>query len=144
MSDQEIMIQAINEARKSSEPIGCAVVITRNGEVVAKAYNQQRKRRDATAHAEILAIREAGKMLGDKNLDDCVIYSTCEPCIMCLSAMIFAKVPKLIYGTSMQKTFPDNMPITLMSGELLSATKHKLEIVGGFMEQECSVLLNTD
>jgi len=144
MENKDLMLLALEEAEKSDEFVGCGVVIAKNGEVVAKTYNMQRKTNNASAHAEINAIGEAGKKLGSKNLDGCVIYCTCEPCSMCLSAIIFAKIPKLFYGTSMQETFPDNLPITLTTEELLAHSDHKIEIEGGFMKDKCSILLRKD
>ncbi len=141
MTNEELMLIAIEEAKKSEEFVGCGVVIAKDGNVIAKTYNTQRKTNNASAHAEINAIGEAGKKLGNKNLGGCVIYCTCEPCSMCLSAIIFAKIPKLFYGTSMQETFPDNLPITLTTEELLAHSAHKIEIVAEFMKEDCLHLL---
>ncbi len=141
MDDKDLMLLALKEAKQSEEFVGCGVVIAKNGGVIAKTYNKQRKTNNATAHAEINAIQEAGQRLGNKNLERCVIYCTCEPCSMCLSAIIFAKISKLFYGTTMKETFPDNLPITLTTNELLAHSKHKIEIIEGFMKDECSVLL---
>lgn len=140
MQDKDLMLLAIEEAKKSSEFVACGVVIAKNGQMIVKAHNRQRETNNASAHAEINAISEAGKKLGNKNLEKCVIYCTCEPCTMCLSAIVFAKIPKLFYGTSLQETFPDNLPISLTTEELLKHSSHKLEIVAGFMKNECSVL----
>ncbi len=75
-------------------------VIVQDGRVIAKAHNQVLKTQDPTAHAEILAIRKACKKLGRFDLSDCIIYSSCEPCPMCLAAIIWAKIPQLYYGCS--------------------------------------------
>jgi len=141
MTDKDLMQLALEEAKKSDEFVGCGVVIAKDGEVISKTYNVQRKTCNATAHAEIRAIGEAGGKLGNKNLDGCTIYCTCEPCSMCLSAIVFAKIPKLYYGTSMKETFPDNLPIELTTAELLATSSHKIEVVGGLLKNECSVLL---
>ncbi len=141
MTSEELMLQAIEEAKKSSEPLKCGVVIAKDGEVVVKTHNAQRKTNDATAHAEIIAIKEAGHALGGKNLDKCVIYCTCEPCTMCLSAIVFAKIPKLYFGTTLKNASPDNMPIRLSSAELLKTCDHKIEIVAEYMKKESEALL---
>jgi len=141
MTNEEIMELALEEAQKSSEFVGCGVVIVKDGQIIAKTHNLQRATNNATAHAEINAIKEAGQKLGSKNLDNCEIYCTCEPCTMCLSAIIFAKISKLFYGTSMLETFPDNLPITLTTNELLSHANHKIEVVGGILKEECKKLL---
>ena len=87
---------AIQEAKKSSEKTKCGAVIVKDGKVVAKCHNSQRIDNDATAHAEINAIRAAGKKLNNKNIDACIIYCTCEPCSMCLSAIIISKISKAV------------------------------------------------
>ena len=141
MTDRDFMLLAIEEAKKSEDFVGCGVVIVKDGEIISKNFNVQRKTCNATAHAEIRAIGEAGGKLGNKNLEGCTIYCTCEPCSMCVSAIIFAKIPKLYYGTSMKETFPDNMPIELTTAELLATSNRKLEVIGGLLKEECSVLL---
>lgn len=143
MTNEELMLHSINEAKKSSEPLKCGVVIAKDGKIIAKTHNEQRKTNNATAHAEILSIKEAGQKLGRKNLDDCVIYCTCEPCTMCLSAIIFAKIPKLFFGTILKNASPDHMPISLSSEELLKTSSHKIEIIPEFMKHDTEVLLET-
>src|SRR5258706_11543006 len=101
MTDSELMFLAFEEAGKSAEPLPCGVVITNDGKVIAQSHNMQRLTHDSTGHAEILAIRNAGKELKNKNLDGCNIYSSCEPCTMCLSAIIFSKIEKLHFGISL-------------------------------------------
>lgn len=141
MTDEELMLQAIEVAKKSSEPLKCGVVIAKDGEVIAKTCNQQRKINNATAHAEILAIKEAGQKLGRKSLDDCIIYCTCEPCSMCLSAVIFAKLPKLYFGTTLKEASPDHLPIALTTKDLLKTSTHKIEIIPEFMKEKSKILL---
>lgn len=142
MTNEELMLQAIKEAKKSGEPLKCGVVIAKDGKIVAKTHNEQRKTNNATAHAEIIAIKEAGQVLGRKNLDNCVIYCTCEPCTMCLSAVILAKIPKLYFGTMLKNASPDHMPINLSSDELLKTSDHKIEIVAEFMKENSETLLS--
>ncbi|MCK9266590.1 nucleoside deaminase [bacterium] len=92
---------AVKEAFKGIQnqnggPFGA--VITHNGKVIAKTHNRVISSKDPTAHAEILAIREASKFLDKFDLSDCEIFSTCEPCPMCLSAILWARIKKLYYG----------------------------------------------
>jgi len=92
---------AIQEALKGMNanqggPFGA--VLVRNGKIISRAHNQVIKNNDPTAHAEILAIRKASKKLGRFDLSDCEIYTTCEPCPMCLAAIHWAKLKKLYYG----------------------------------------------
>lgn len=93
------MALAIAESQKSSEPLKCGVIISKNGEVVAQAHNSQRTDHDATAHAEIKAIATAGHKLQNKNLEGCTAFCSCEPCTMCLAALIFAKIDMIYYHT---------------------------------------------
>ena len=141
MNDKDLILQAIEEAKNSEEPLKCGVIIAKDGVIVAKTHNEQRKTNNVTAHAEIIAIKEAGQKLGRKNLDDCVIYCTCEPCTMCLSAIIFAKIPKLYFGTLLKNASPNHLPITLTTAELLNHSKHKIEIISEFMSGQCAKLL---
>jgi guanine deaminase len=101
MMNPKFMEVALKEARQGMEkneggPFGA--VIVKNNRVMAKAHNQVILSNDPTAHAEILAIRKAAKKLGRFNLSDCEIYSTCEPCPMCLAAIHWAKMKKLYFG----------------------------------------------
>ena len=95
----DLALKAAEKAGKSGEvPIGC--VIVRDGEVVAAAGNRTVTDRDPTAHAEILAIREAAERLGSERLTDCDLYVTLEPCTMCAGAISFARIRRLYYGAA--------------------------------------------
>ena len=102
----EFMKEAIKEAergmkQKDGGPFG-AVIVDKEGNIVAKGHNQVLSTNDPTAHAEISAIRTACQKLNTKNLSDYIIYSTCEPCPMCLSAIIWANIKTLYYGSTRQ------------------------------------------
>jgi len=137
MSDKEIMILAIDEAKKSSEPLPCGVVIAKDGVVIAKGFNKQHVLYNATAHAEILVIGEAGKILRNKNLFGCSIYCTCEPCTMCLSAIVFSKINKLVYGISLTEVSPSNKRIQISMDEFLSKCPNRPEVVNNYLVDEC-------
>ncbi len=95
----DLTLKAAEKAGKSGEvPIGC--VIVRDGEVVAAAGNRTLTDRDPTAHAEVLAIREASRKLGSERLTDCDLYVTLEPCTMCAGAISFARIRRLYYGAA--------------------------------------------
>jgi tRNA(Arg) A34 adenosine deaminase TadA len=101
--DLDFMRRAINLAKGSMEtnsggPFG--VVIVKNGEIIAEGYNQVTARNDPTAHAEIVAIRKACKVLNSFQLNECVIYTSCEPCPMCLGAIYWARPSKVYYASS--------------------------------------------
>lgn len=97
----KFMKMAVDEAfygirKGDGGPFGA--VIVKNGEVIAKGHNRVIIDNDPTAHAEVVAIREAGKALNDYNLKDCVLYTTCEPCPMCYSAIYWARIERVYYG----------------------------------------------
>lgn len=121
--DETFMHLAIEEARKSLEPLKCGVIVVKNGEVVVRAHNTQRLDHNAGAHAEMNAIRLAGQKLGSKDLVDCDFYCTSEPCSMCLSALSYAKVRKIYFGASLPEK-----------------AVHKPILVENFMEKECVAL----
>src|SRR5580692_8757482 len=102
MTDDESMLEAIELARSAQAagevPIGCVIVHQPSNRVVGRGFNRRVSDRDSTAHAEILAIREAGKTLGDWRLVDCTLYVTLEPCPMCAGAIVNARIPRLVYG----------------------------------------------
>ncbi len=132
---------AIEEAMKSKEPLKCGAVIAKDGQVIARSHNSQRESNDSSAHAEISAIRQAGRKLGNKYLEDCTIYCTCEPCIMCLSAISFAKIKKVIYGLSLRDVSPQDKLIDIDIGTFLAKAPHKFKVMKNFMEEECRKLL---
>ncbi len=96
------MTLALHEARAAMAsgevPVGAVLVQNEDGAVIARAHNQCETMRDATAHAEILAIREAGERLGRWRLTDCTLYVTLEPCPMCAGAIVMARLSRLVYG----------------------------------------------
>ncbi len=103
MNDLTFLRQAIQLAREHSAagksgPFGAVVV--HNGEVVGQGLNQVVQNQDPTAHAEVLAIRNAARRLGTHILDDCAIYCSCEPCPMCLSAIYWARIPRVVFASS--------------------------------------------
>ena len=105
------------------------------------AHNSQRKNSNAAGHAEINAIQKAGEKLGNKNLDGSTIYCTCEPCIMCLSAIIYAKIDCLVYGLNLSDVSPKNKMITIDIDTFLNNAPRKLKVVQNFMHKECKKLL---
>ena len=140
MNDREYMLEALKEARLAAAagelPVGCVVV--REGEIIARAHNECEARRDATAHAELLAIRAASRALGDWRLNDCTLYVTLEPCPMCAGAIVQARVGRLVYGAA--------DPGQGCAGSLYRlcedpAFPHFCPSEGGLLAEECSALL---
>ncbi len=141
--DVFFMDLAIKEAKKnlriSAKPFGA--VITRKGKVISKSCSLSDKLQDPTAHAEIEAIRQASKTLKSKYLPDCVLYTTCEPCVMCLGAALWAKIPKLVIGVS-RRNIPPKVHDFIYRDSKSWAEKHSLEnypvsIKDGVLEKEC-------
>lgn len=134
------MDMALQEARAAGErgevPVGC--VIVRGGEVVSRAGNRTLADRDPTAHAEIIAIRQAAATLGSERLDGCDLYVTLEPCVMCAGAVAFARIRRLYYGA------PDPKGGAVDHGVEFFASPtchHRPDVYGGLAEAEASALL---
>ncbi len=137
----KFMEVAIEEARKAEEeeeiPVGA--VIVKNGEILSRAHNMREQLRDPTAHAEILAIREAAKKINDWRLDGCEIYVTLEPCPMCASAILLARIQKIYFGAY---DFDNgacgsriNIPVSF------TVFGYRAEVTGGIMKDECKKIL---
>jgi len=133
----QIAIQEAQKAfQKNEVPIGA--VIVKNNQVIAKAYNQVITKKDATAHAEILAIQKACKKLKTEKLIDCDIYVTLEPCSMCAAAISHAQIKRLYYGASNPKEGAIEHNSKLYQNK---SCNYIPEVYSGFEEQKCSELL---
>ena len=137
MNDEEFMKVAICEAKKSLEsndvPIGAVIVI--DDKIIAKGYNQKEKNNQVTDHAEILAINHASKKLNNYRLDNATIYTTKEPCLMCMGAILSARIKRIVYGASDYRFGTE---------ELANKNKfnHKCDITSGVCKEECERLLS--
>jgi len=134
------MQQALRAAREAGlrheVPIGACVVI---GEaMVAVAGNRTRTDCDATAHAEIIALREAAQKVGNYRLGDATVYSTIEPCAMCAGALIQARVPLLVYGARDEKAGAVDTHFQICNSEKLN---HRVQVISGVLESECRRLM---
>lgn len=144
MADKKFMQLAIKEARKnfkflSGGPFGACIV--RKGRVIAAARNTVLKK-DATCHAEINAIRKASRKLGAYDLSGCVIYSTTEPCPMCFSAIHWAGIKKIIYGTKTSDAKKAGFnELNIPDSKLVSLGKSKIRLTGSVLVNECRCLL---
>jgi tRNA(adenine34) deaminase len=108
MLDERFMKRAVDLAQQSPEPVGCGVVIVNEGNIIAEAYNSQKADNIAVYHAEIKAIIEANRSLGIRKLKDATAYCSCEPCAMCLTALSYASVRRIVYHNTMHDLFPDD------------------------------------
>ena len=134
-SHEHFMRQAYQEAQKAFEqdevPIGAIIVL--NNQIIGRGYNQTEQLKDATAHAEMIALTSAFSSLGNKIIPEATLYVTVEPCMMCSGALYWSRIQTIVYGTPDEK-----------SG-FLSQSQHpffkKKEIISGIMEQECLELM---
>lgn len=136
------MEQAIALARTASEsnevPVGAVIVDEASGKVVASTHNETIRRGDPTAHAEMLAIREACAALGTSHLTGCTLYVTLEPCAMCAQAIAFSRISKLVYAASDAKGGAVEHGPTLFQQP---TCHHRPEIISGIGADEASILL---
>lgn len=139
MLDEEFMLEALIEAEKAAAdcevPVGA--VLVREGKILVRSCNQSIKNHDASAHAEILALRAAGARLKNYRLNECELYVTLEPCAMCLGAVVQARVKRLIYGAADPKA---GAVESIMSFPF-EKTNHELEIKGGILAEKCGKIL---
>ncbi len=138
--DERLMAGALEEARRCLDwgdvPIGA--VVARDEEVLAAFGNERERRGDPTAHAEVLALREAATRLGSWRLEGCTIYVTLEPCAMCAGALVLARVERLVFGAEDPKAgFAGSL------GDLVRDPRlnHRLEVEGGFLAEQSAELL---
>lgn len=114
-------------------PVG-AVIINAQGQLIAEAQNRRERDRDPTAHAEVLALREAGRLLNSWHLDGCTLYVTLEPCPMCAGAIIQARIALLVYGADDPKTGTIRTVANIPDSPY---SFHRLSVLGGIMESAC-------
>ena len=137
---KKYMVEALNEAKKAAEmgevPIGA--VIVRDGEIIARGHNMTETLKDPTAHAEMLAIRQASAKLGGWRLTGCSMYVTAEPCSMCAGAIVWSRIEKLIIGTMDPKAGACGSVFNIPQDERLN---HFVEIETGMMKEQCSLIM---
>lgn len=131
-SDEYYMALALEEAKKAvvldEVPIGC--IIVQNNNIIASSFNRKTIDNVATYHAEVLAIEEACKKLGTWYLENCTLYTTVEPCMMCTGAIIQSRISKVVYGTNNE------------AFGMISKIDTKIEVIGGILANDCSSILS--
>lgn len=141
-SDQYFMGEALRQAARAYEaeevPVGAVVV--RAGRIIARAFNQVETLKDATAHAEMLAITQAEEAVGDWRLADCTLYVTKEPCPMCAGAIVHVRFARVVFGAADLKGGAAGSAMNLLQFPTLN---HRCEISAGVRELECRTLLQT-
>jgi len=139
-SDDYFMGEALRQAARALEaeevPIGA--VIVRGGKIIARAFNQVESLKDATAHAEMLALTQAQAAAGDWRLTDCMLYVTKEPCPMCAGAIVHTRLARVVFGAADPKGGAAGSALNLLQFPTLN---HRCEITGGVREAECRALL---
>ena len=141
-SDESFMKQAVKQAKKAYDkletPIGCVIVY--QDKIIARGYNKRNMKKNTLAHAEILAINKASKVLGDWRLEDCTMYVTLEPCPMCAGAIVQARIPRVVIGSMNPKAGCAGSVLNLLQQDGLN---HQVEITKGVLVEECSGLMTS-
>jgi tRNA(adenine34) deaminase len=140
MSDLELMQQALDEARsaQAADEVPIGAVILFDGRVVARGQNRVLRDNDPTAHAEIIALREAARTIGNYRLTGCTLVSTLEPCAMCAGAMIHARVDRLVFGADDPKAGAAGSVLSVLNH---AALNHQMELERGLLAEESAALL---
>jgi len=140
VDDEAYMTLALEEARTAAAegevPVGCVVV--HRGNVIARAHNLRESLQDPTAHAEIVALRQAAEVLGHWRLEGATVYCTVEPCCMCAGALVNARVARLVYGVADPKSGACGSVLNVPAERRLN---HRFEVLGGVLEAEALELL---
>ena len=141
MDDEFFMRAALELASQAATagevPVGAIVV--KDGEIIGRGFNAPISRLDPSAHAEMLALREAAQFLGNYRLVDCQLFVTLEPCLMCAGAMMHARIAQLVYGASDPKTGACGSVVNMFSDPRLN---HHTAVRGGVLAEECGQLLS--
>jgi tRNA(adenine34) deaminase len=140
MNDIDWMQLALEEASLALEhddvPIGAIAV--RDGEIIGRGHNCRERDQDPTAHAEMIAIREASRVVGWWRLENVTLYCTLEPCAMCAGAMVLARLPRLVYAAPDPKAGAGGSIMNLLQHDLLN---HQVEVAGGVLADEAGALI---
>jgi len=140
MDVEQLMAEALVEARRARDasevPIGAVVAL--NGEIIGRGFNHPIGATDPTAHAEIVAMREAATRVGNYRLTGATLCVTIEPCLMCVGAMVHARIATLVYGAAEPRT---GAIVSTVDGAALPGHNHRVEIVSGVREDQCRALM---
>ncbi len=141
-SDHYFMGEALRQANRAyqAEEVPIGAVVVHNGRVIGRAYNQVELLKDATAHAEMLALTQAEEVLGDWRLNECTLYVTKEPCPMCAGAIVHTRIARVVFGAPDPKAGAAGGVMNLLQYPTFN---HRCEITRGVREQECRALLQS-
>ena len=139
--DEFFMKEAIRQAKKAEKlmevPIGCVIVY--EDKIIARGYNKRNLKKTTLAHAEIIAIAKAGKVINDWRLEDCTMYITLEPCQMCAGAIVQARIPRVVIGSMNPKAGCAGSVLNLLE---MKEFNHQVEVTRGVLDDECSRMLS--
>jgi tRNA(adenine34) deaminase len=139
-NDENFMREALRQAKKAYKagevPVGA--IVARAGKIIGRAYNQVELLKDATAHAEMLALTQAEAAVGDWRLLDCDLYVTKEPCAMCAGALVHVRIRRLIFGCADPRAGAAGSIINLLQ---LPSLNHRCDITSGVLQNECATIL---
>ena len=136
---REALIEGNNALLAGEVPVG-SVVVSVDGQIVGRGFNQPIGANDPTAHAEIQALREAARLLGNYRLNGTTLYVTVEPCPMCAGALIHSRVDRLVYGAHEPKSGAVSSVMRMLDHPALN---HRIDIVSGVLENECREMIQT-
>ncbi len=141
-SDEHFMWETLRLARKAyqAEEVPVGAIVVREGRIIARAYNQVELLKDATAHAEMLAITQAEAAIGDWRLNECDLYVTKEPCPMCAGALVNVRMRRVIFGCRDERGGGAGGLVNLLQ---MAGLNHRCEITSGVLQDECAVLLQS-
>jgi tRNA(adenine34) deaminase len=141
-TDDSFMNEALRQARKAfaQEEVPVGAIVVRDGRIIARAFNQVEMLKDATAHAEMLAITQAEAAVGDWRLNDCDLYVTKEPCAMCAGAVVHVRMRRVIFGCPDPRGGAAGGALNLLQ---MASLNHRCEITSGILMQECAALLQS-
>ncbi|MGI9088600.1 MAG: tRNA adenosine(34) deaminase TadA [Chthoniobacterales bacterium] len=140
--DEGFMREALRQAAKAlkAEEVPIGAVVVQDGRIIARAYNQVELLKDATAHAEMLAVTQAEAAVGDWRLNDCDLYVTKEPCPMCAGALVHVRIRRVIFGCADERGGAAGSLLNLLQMPTLN---HRCELRGGILGDECAALLKS-
>lgn len=134
------MKEALKEARKAAKagevPIGCVIVY--KDKIIGRGYNKRNTKKTTLAHAELIAIQKASKVIGDWRLEDCTMYVTLEPCQMCAGAIVQARIKEVVIGTMNPKAGCAGSILNILQ---MKEFNHQVELTTGIMKEECEAVL---
>jgi len=139
-NDELWMEEALRAARRAldADEVPVGAVIVHHGKVVGRGFNRNFSDSDPTAHAEVVALREAGAAIGNHRLSDCELFATIEPCAMCAGAMVHARIRRLVYGADDPKAGAAGSALHVLNHPALN---HRIEVRGGVLAGRCAEIL---